>query len=215
MDKTCKYYQYQRYVSYDNGQTWQPMNQFQRGELMEFNSPDCGAGVDALYKWALLDVNTDYYCDDCPSDIQPQFLYRWHLGEPYDYICSGNTKCYKQYKQYSSDGGIVWQNVYPIETKMTNIVIESLSSECGVGYAWRPRPINEEYVCSGDSMYYKEYYQVTYDYGETWEDVIPTSSRTGNMYSECAAQCGCGVPMKQIILILHHIKLYVEFLVML
>jgi hypothetical protein len=195
MDKTCKYYQYQRYVSYDNGQTWHPMGEFQRGELMEFNSPDCGAGIDAIYKWVLLDVNTDYYCDDCPSDIQPPFLYRWHLGEPYDYICSGTTKCYKQYKQYSSDGGIVWQNVYPIETKMTNIVIESLSSECGVGYAWRPRPINEEYVCSGDSMYYKEYYQVTYDYGETWEDVIPTSSRTGNMYSECATQCGCGLPM--------------------
>lgn len=195
MDKTCKYYQYQRYVSYDNGQTWHPMGEFQRGELMEFNSPDCGAGIDAIYKWVLLDVNTDYYCDDCPSGITPTTIYRWHLGEPYDYICSGTTKCYKQYKQYSSDGGIVWQNVYPIETKMTNIVIESLSSECGVGYAWRPRPINEEYVCSGDSMYYKEYYQVTYDYGETWEDVIPTSSRTGNMYSECARECGCGVPM--------------------
>ena len=195
MDKTCKYYQYQRYVSYDNGQTWHPMGEYQRGELMEFNSPDCGAGIDAIYKWVLLDANTDYYCDDCPSEIPPPTMYRWHLGEPYDYICSGTTKCYKQYKQYSSDGGIVWQNVYPIETKMTNVVIESLSSECGVGYAWRPRPINEEYVCSGDSMYYKEYYQVTYDYGETWEDVIPTSSRTGNMYSECATQCGCGLPM--------------------
>ena len=67
MDKTCKYYKYQRYVSYDNGQTWQPMNQFQRGELIEFNSPDCGAGVDSLYKWVLLDANTDYYCDECPE----------------------------------------------------------------------------------------------------------------------------------------------------
>ena len=57
MDKTCKYYQYQRYVSYDNGQTWQPMNQFQRGELMEFNSPACGGVIGALYKWVEMDIN--------------------------------------------------------------------------------------------------------------------------------------------------------------
>lgn len=192
MDKTCKYYKYQKYVSYDSGHTWSPLQEFQRGELMEFNSPDCGSSADEIYKWVLMDVSTDYYCAECPSDIPSPTMYRWNLGDISDYICSGTTKCYKQYKQYSSDGGIVWQNVYPVETKMTNIVIENLSSDCGVAYAWRPRPINEEYVCSGGTMYYKEYYQVTYNYGETWQDVTPTSSRTGNMYSECAGDCGCG-----------------------
>ena len=192
MDKTCKYYQYQRYVSYDNGQTWHPMGEYQRGELMEFNSPDCGAGIDAIYKWVEMDINSDYWCDNC--DYVPPAIYRWRAASVDDYICSGTTKYYKEYKEESTNSGATWSTVYPLQYRMSNQIIETQSDDCGV-YAWRPRPINEEYVCSGDSMYYKEYYQVTYDYGETWEDVIPTSSRTGNMYSECATQCGCGLPM--------------------
>ena len=198
MDKTCKYYQYQRYVSYDNGQTWQPMNQFQRGELMEFNSPDCGAGVDALYKWVLLDANTDYYCDECPEGtcLEPtdEYIESWGLMNPYeDYWCSGTTKMYKQIKQISYDSGNTWIPTYPPETAITNFAAEEYSEDCGyiATYRWHPVPITEEYVCSGGSMYYKEYYQVSYDYGETWENVTPTSSRTGSIYSTCSPICEC------------------------
>ena len=204
MDKTCKYYQYQRYVSYDNGQTWQPMNQFQRGELMEFNSPDCGAGVDALYKWVLMDVNTDYYCDECPEDSctepQAEYIEAWSLfsssdcGDDY-YICSGTTKYYKEVKQISYDSGLTWTTPTPIEVRPSSIAIEYYSTDCGFepSYRWHTVPITEEYICSGGSMYYKEYYQISNDGQQTWNNVIPTSSRTGSMYSECAAQCGCGI----------------------
>ena len=206
MDKTCKYYQYQKYVSYDNGQTWQPMNQFQRGELMEFNSPDCGAGVDSLYKWVLMDVNTDYYCDECPEDSctepQSEYIEAWSLfsssdcGDDY-YICSGTTKYYKEVKQISYDSGLTWVTPTPIEVRPSNIAIEYYSTDCGFepSYRWYTAPITEEYICSGGSMYYKEYYQISNDGQQTWNNVIPTSSRTGNMYSECATQCGCGAPM--------------------
>ena len=192
MDKTCKYYQYQRYVSYDNGQTWQPMNQFQRGELMEFNSLDCGAGVDALYKWVLMDVNTDYYCDECTEDscIEPksEYIESWSLfsssycGDDY-YICNGTTKYYKEVKQISYDNGLTWTTPTPIEVRPSSIAIEYYSTDCGFepSYRWYTVPITEEYICSGGSMYYKEYYQITNDGQQTWNNVITTSSRKGNM----------------------------------
>ena len=43
MAKTCKYQKLQRYISYDNGATWQAMEEYQRGELIEAESLDCGA----------------------------------------------------------------------------------------------------------------------------------------------------------------------------
>lgn len=103
MDKTCKYYQYQRYVSYDNGQTWQPMNQFQRGELMEFNSPDCGAGVDALYKWEIVSGEFD---------------------------CDGFDKYQKTQKYVSYDNGVTYNPVSPAEYGLGNL-LEHNSTDCG------------------------------------------------------------------------------------
>lgn len=103
MDKTCKYYQYQRYVSYDNGQTWQPMNQFQRGELMEFNSPDCGGGIGALYKWEVISG---------------------------DYECVGYDKYEKTQKYVSYDNGATYSAVTPSEYGIGGL-IQRNSEDCG------------------------------------------------------------------------------------
>lgn len=417
MDKTCKYYQYQRYVSYDNGQTWHPMGEYQRGELMEFNSPDCGAGIDTMYKWVVVEgefscegydkyeltqkyishdggntwspmsgeysigsliehnsedcgyfiydkwrwVDTeDFICieeEDCDADyinglpteigsirdsgasisygyitasdvkgeeysastedsptkdllVNTSFMirdkngfapmtYMTHLsaltvtnkaktnsnfppydsayngivgvygcnisyphlfgminilfsdniinlgckGRPNDSLCELSYSYVKQEKLIEYRGNFTSSNflIFPMSdimkyfnlwfmpkykylangywcdgstkketgdiymslsgtsyTKITtissNTVIEVDSPDC-ISYRWHAVPITEEYICSGDSMYYKEYYQVSYDNGQTWSNVIPTSSRTGVMYSECAALCGCGEAM--------------------
>ena len=58
-----------------------------------------------------------------------------------------------------------------------------------ISHRWHAADISEEYVCSGGNKYYKEYYQVTYDGGETWTDVTPEETRTGSLYEELSWDC--------------------------
>lgn len=58
-----------------------------------------------------------------------------------------------------------------------------------IAYRWHAADINDEYVCSGGNKYYKEYYQVTYDGGETWTNIAPEETRTGTLYEEMAWEC--------------------------
>ena len=41
---TCKYEKYRKMASYDNGETWQALDEYQRGELIEYDSVLCGGG---------------------------------------------------------------------------------------------------------------------------------------------------------------------------
>lgn len=78
MAKTCKYSQYQKYVSNDGGVTWERVNEFHRGRLLEANSMDCGGSI-AEYKW--VDITpvsgdqTTYWCDDCPEVPEEEKAY--------------------------------------------------------------------------------------------------------------------------------------------
>lgn len=184
MDKTCKYYQYQRYVSYDNGQTWQPMNQFQRGELMEFNSLDCGAGVDAIYKWVEMDINSDYLCDNC--DYVPTAIYRWRAANVDDYICSGTTKYYKEYKEESTNSGATWSTVYPIQYRMSNQIIETQSDDCGYTiYRW----VDSGFTCDGKDKYNQVIQQMSRDSGTTWTNVTPSVFSATTLIEENSDIC--------------------------
>lgn len=98
----CKYYKQVRQVSYDNGVTWISLDEYQKGDLYENDSPDCGGGI-TQYKW----VNVS--------------------GE---YTCAGTTKYQKTKKQQSTDGGQTWTDVNPPEYS-TGAVIERDSSDCG------------------------------------------------------------------------------------
>lgn len=103
MDKICKYYKYQKYVSYDNGATWQPLNEYQKGELMQFNSEDCGGGIGTLYKWVVVD------------------------GE---YECNGYDKYQKTQKYVSYDNGVTYNPVSPAVYSI-GVLIENNSADCG------------------------------------------------------------------------------------
>lgn len=103
MDKICKYYKYQKYVSYDNGATWQPLNEYQKGELMQFNSEDCGGGIGTLYKWVVVD------------------------GE---YECNGYDKYEKTQKYVSYDNGVTYSAVTPSEYGIGGL-IQRNSEDCG------------------------------------------------------------------------------------
>lgn len=100
----CKYYKQVRQVSYDSGVTWISLDEYQKGDLYENDSPDCGGGI-TQYKW----VNVS--------------------GE---YTCAGTTKYQKTKKQQSTDGGQTWTDVNPPEYS-TGAVIERDSSDCGGG----------------------------------------------------------------------------------
>ena len=103
MDKVCKYYKYQKYVSYDNGVTWQPLDEYQRGELIQFNSEDCGGGIGTLYKWEVISG---------------------------DYECVGYDKYEKTQKYVSYDNGVTFSAVTPSEYGIGGL-IQRNSEDCG------------------------------------------------------------------------------------
>lgn len=167
---TSKYYKVYYEVSYDGGQTWQHAvpEQTKRGNLIERNSTDCGY-------------------------IAPQ--YRWKDAATSDYMCSGTTKYKKQYYQVSNDGGTTWQNVSPEQTRRGS-VIEYNSADCGYiapQYRWYTAP-NTDYLCSGTTKYQKQYYQVSYNGGSTWQNVSPTQTRRGDIIETNSTDCGYIAP---------------------
>ena len=106
MANTCKYYKQQRQVSYDGGITWSPLEEYQRGDLYERDSADCGGGL-VQYQWVNIPLSQDY-------------------------ICEGTTKYYKMKRQVSYDGGASWSDVVPLETQR-GASAETQSTDCATG----------------------------------------------------------------------------------
>ena len=163
---TTKYAKEKKQVSYDNGITWQDVvpAEYQRGAKLEEQSPDCG--------------------------YEPVIEYRW-ITVSGEYVCSGTTKYNKEKKQYRVDGG-AWQDTNPLETRRGSTVIELESTDCGYVppmYRWYQAPASD-YICSGTSKYYKEYYQVSYDGGSTWQNVSPEQTRMGALIETESTDCG-------------------------
>jgi hypothetical protein len=96
----CKYYKKQRYVSYNDGLTWQPLEEYEKGELYETHSASCGAGV---------------------------FQYRWVLVDN-AYICDGKDRYTREVYQYSEDG-VVWYNTFPTQYRK-GYLVENNSPFC-------------------------------------------------------------------------------------
>ena len=118
MSGYCKYYKQKKQVSYDNGVSWTDTGDYQKGDLYETNSTDCGY-VGEIYRWINLNPSTDYYCSD-------------------------TTKYYKQQKQVSYDGGSSWTNVSPAEYQR-GAVYETYSQDCGY-VPPTPTPSSGEYL---------------------------------------------------------------------
>ena len=59
MANTCKFYKEKRYVSHDNGNTWQGLNEYRKGRLYEPNSVDCIGGVE----YTFFELDGEYICD--------------------------------------------------------------------------------------------------------------------------------------------------------
>lgn len=169
-------YEKQKYqVSHDGGIVWQDVEpiQYQKGQLIESNSEDCG--------------------------YAPEPQYRWQKADTSDYMCNGTSKYYKLYYEVSYDGGQTWQKDIPEQTKIGDL-IEANSSDCGYvtpQYRWQ-KAASTDYICSGTTKYYKEYYQVSTDGGQTWSNVSPEQTRYGSVISYNSTDCGYNEPMYRI-----------------
>lgn len=102
-----KYKKLKLQYTYGPGDAWKDVMppRYKAGELIEENSPDCG-GVSSIYRWYAL---------------------------PDEYICEGFNKYYKEVYQVSTDEGLTWENVTPLQTRMGQL-IEANSIDCGFSY---------------------------------------------------------------------------------
>ena len=173
-------YEKQKYqVSNDGGIVWEDVEpiQYRKGQLIESNSEDCG--------------------------YAPQPQHRWQKADTSDYMCNGTSKYYKLYYEVSYDGGQTWQKAVPEQTKIGD-VIESNSSDCGyVTPQYRWHTSQDEYICSGTTKYEKQYYQVSNDGGETWENVSPEKTRKGSVIEYNSEDCGYVPPAPKLVLTLN------------
>ena len=70
----------------------------------------------------------------CGGGGSGETIYRWiTMTGVNDYVCSGTTKMSKEKKQQSTDNGITWSDVSPLETRTGGIVLEENCVDCGYG----------------------------------------------------------------------------------
>lgn len=127
----------------------------------------------------------------------PSTQYRWVDMDPLvDYFCDSETytKYYKQKKQESEDGGQTWTDVEPAEYRRGDVAAE-LSVDCGYippQYRWVDVDPSIDYFCDSETYakYYKQQKQVSYDEGETWENVVPAEYQQGAMVEPHSTDCG-------------------------
>lgn len=167
---TTKYEKQQKQQSTDGGITWENVvpSEYRKGSVIETSSTDCGAAPSVTdIRW--VEVPNEYMCKDTPN--------------PY---CK-----YKVLKlQYSYDNGTTWVDSNPLQTT-NGTLISCYNTDCGYiepQYRWTVAP--NEYLCSGTSKYEKEYYEVSYDSGTTWERVVPEETRRGNLIETMSEDCG-------------------------
>ena len=104
------------------------------------------------------------------------------------------NKYKKLKKQYSYDG-VHWKDVVPAEYKQGEMIEEN-STDCGAiqpQYRWYNADPSVDYICSGYNKFYKQYYQVSYDGGNTWENVQPIETQIGEIAEPNSTDCGYGI----------------------
>lgn len=142
------------------------------------NDPACGyvPTGETIYRWVNLNPNVDYYCEECPPDPSVK-IYRWAKAPTTDYVCNTttHTKYYKEYYQYSIDGGVTWHNVVPTSSRTSSDVIEYNSVDCGYvpTYIYRWSKTNET-ICVEDIFQGK--WLATYTGGTTASAECDSSS---------------------------------------
>lgn len=93
--------------------------------------------------------------------------------------------------------------VPPVEPtyRWTNIPItqDYICDECNVAqYRWVNLDPSVDYYCEGTTKYYKQKKQVSYDGGQTWQDVSPAEYQKGGVAEEQSTDCNSYPPIEPI-----------------
>ena len=173
-DGNNSYQKMQVYKGYTSDNCNIPTGIYEKGDLILENSPDCG-GVNNLYRWYAL---------------------------PNEFVCDGYNKHYKEVYQVSTDGGLTWENVTPLQTR-TGQLKEANSIDCGYGITWELVPdkyicekasltetwtiIPNEYQCFGNKRYFIE--KLQYCYENKCIDSDPLETRISELYDVNESYC--------------------------
>ena len=114
-----KYQREKQQYSTDGGMTWLDVSpaKYRRGRLLETASEDCNT-----IEWR--EVLGSWFCIGFEETE-----YRWVVVDG-QYECVGYDKHTKEKKQQSTDGGVTWTDVVPLETKAGSL-IQANSEDCG------------------------------------------------------------------------------------
>ena len=182
----------ERWVSYDNGETWSLVGMSRRGELIESGSTEC---------------------------VECVFETRWiSTTNSADTICQGTTLYLKAYEWWSDDCWVTSARTDNMEYRIGDLVEED-SYECGYRdnrwvyfeeacdedvpsgattgstdpnamYKW---DTDETTTCVGYDLHYIEYEMVSYDSGTTW--IKDGQERVGELIEANSSDCGYVPPI--------------------
>ena len=90
MAKSCKYYRYRKYVSYDGGATYERTSEYQLGYIYEVDSEECTSGSSQYERWV-----EGWMCDDCESKKIIGYLPSGSTPSSYTFNCDSSTEITK------------------------------------------------------------------------------------------------------------------------
>ena len=142
----------------------------------ETNSIDCGyePPIEPKYKWVTMNINTDYYCDECPSGT-PQYQTVSTAR-----TCDGVNEYAVNEYQVSYDGGSTWETL----SSSTGSLISGNSYNCGYREQWVAMTGVNDYWCDGTTKKTMEKKQISTDSGQTWSDTNPLQTMSGSTVIE-------------------------------
>lgn len=192
-----KYQRYRKYISED-GNNWYKTNIFKLGDNpIETNSTDCGyvPMIHYEYRWVDSDVTscvgtTEYYTYKKQRRVSGSSD-AWQDVVPTVYSVDGDgTMQLRVKKENSENCGYVPPIEPQYKYELMDIQNYWICDVCPNGakplFKWNE---TSDTVCVGRDLYYIDEYQVSYDYGNTWQNVSPKITRTVRLSERFSENC--------------------------
>lgn len=191
-----KYNKERKYISND-GNRWFQTDTYRIGSLIESNSADCGyvPRIEYEYQWV---ITTQTIC----VGYNKYYLYKkqrriknsgsaWEDIVPTETSYNGNGTMPPQLIEENSQGCGYTPPVEPqYKYELMDIQNYWICDVCPNGakplFKWNE---TSDTVCVGRDLYYIDEYQVSYDYGNTWQNVSPKITRTVRLSERFSENC--------------------------